>query len=311
MLLNVQITRGRYRRYRRFNASWLNLWKASVCMLLPVRLRLLRLVRGLATHGCMACVLGAAASMLLVSACGTEGGTPQSLSGRVHIVGSTALLPLAQKAAETFAQQHPYVRMEVEGGGSKVGLQAVTSRQADIGASDIYADPALYPDPELTDHLVCIIPFTMIVQPAVGVKSLTRQQIIDIFSTRTIRNWKQVGGPDQPIVPVVRPTTSGTRATFRKYVVEGRDESGTILQSDSSQTVLQTVAQTPGAIGYLAVPVLDSTVRQVAIDDLLPTTANIQSGHYPFWGFEHMYTLGQTAGLVDTFLNFMLTPEVQ
>jgi phosphate transport system substrate-binding protein len=120
-----------------------------------------------------------------------------------------------------------------------------------------------------------------------------------------------VGGPDQPIVPVVRPSTSGTRATFRKYVLGGRDENGTLLQSDSSQTVLQTVANTPGAIGYLAVPVLDSSVRQVAIDNQLPTVTNIQAGRYPFWGFEHMYTLGQTEGPLDTFLNFMLTSEIQ
>jgi len=272
---------------------------------------LVHVVRGLATRVRATCLLGMAASMLFLGACSASDNSPSTLSGHVHIVGSTALLPLAQKAAEAFAQEYPHMRMEVEGGGSKVGLQAVTSRQADIGTSDIYADPALYPDPELTDHLVCIIPFTMIVHPAVGVRSLTRQQIIDIFSTGTIRNWKQVGGPDQPIVPVVRPNTSGTRATFRKYVLGGRDENGTLLQSDSSQTVLQTVAHTPGAIGYLAVPVLDNTVQQVAIDEQLPTTANIQSGRYPFWGFEHMYTLGQTEGAIDTFLNFMLTPEIQ
>jgi phosphate transport system substrate-binding protein len=250
-------------------------------------------------------------AMLLLSACAAAGNTPQALSGRIHIVGSTALLPLAQKAAEAFRQKYPHVRMEVEGGGSAVGLQAVSNREAVIGTSDIYADPALYPDPDLTDHLVCIIPFTMIVHPAVGVRSLTRQQIIDSFSTGAIRNWKQVGGSDQPIVPVVRPSTSGTRATFRKYVPGGRDENGTLLQSDSSQTVLQSVAHTPGAIGYLAVPVLDSSVQQVAIDNQLPTVANSQAGRYPFWGFEHMYTLGQTEGPIDTFLNLMLTPQIQ
>src|SRR5262245_18776635 len=111
-----------------------------------------------------ACLLGMAGSALFLNACGVGGNSP-ALSGHVHIVGSTALLPLAQKAAEAFAQPYPRVRMEVEGGGSKVGLQAVTNHQADIGTSDIYADPALYPDPEMTDHLVCIIPFTMIVHP--------------------------------------------------------------------------------------------------------------------------------------------------
>ena len=120
-----------------------------------------------------------------------------------------------------------------------------------------------------------------------------------------------MGGPDLPIVPVVRPATSGTRATFRKYILGGRDQKGTLLTSDSSQTVLQTVAQTPGAIGYLAVSVLNPTVQQVAIGGKLPTPANIQGGQYAFWGFEHMYTLGDDNPLIEAFLTFMTGSEVQ
>jgi phosphate transport system substrate-binding protein len=143
------------------------------------------------------------------------------------------------------------------------------------------------------------------------VKSLTQQQIIDIFSTGKLRNWQQVGGPNLAIVPVVRPQTSGTRATFRKYILGGRDETGTLLQSDSSQTVVQTVAQTPGAIGYVGVSVLNTSVSQVAIDGQLPTASAIKAGRYAFWGFEHMYTLGDGSAAVSSFLDYMLTSEIQ
>jgi phosphate transport system substrate-binding protein len=182
----------------------------------------------------------------------------------------------------------------------------------DIGDSDIYADPALYPDPNLTDHLVCVIPFTMIANTDVtGVKSLTRQQIIDIYSTNKIRNWKDVGGPDLPIVPVVRLSSSGTRATFRKYILGGRDENGTVLQTESSQAVLQAVSSTPGAIGYLAASALDNSVQQIGIDGQNATPAAIEAGKYAFWGFEHMYTIGESDGPVSQFLDFMLTSDIQ
>jgi phosphate transport system substrate-binding protein len=207
--------------------------------------------------------------------------------------------------------EHSQVTITVSGGGSVVGLEDVTSHISDIGDSDIYADPARFPDPTLTDHLVCVIPFTMITNRDVGISSLTTQQIIDIFSTGTIRNWQQVGGPNLAVVPVVRPATSGTRATFRKYVLGGRDQKGTLLQSDSSQTVLKTVADTAGAIGYLALSVVDTSVRDVAIDGHLPTVASIQTGQYAFWGFEHMYTLGEGSALVSSFLDYMLTPPIQ
>lgn len=247
---------------------------------------------------------------MILASCSLSGQTNTSLSGSLTLAGSTALQPLATQAAQLFEKQYPHIRVEVKGGGSLAGLTAVTNRQADIGNSDVYADPAIYPDPNLTDHLVCVIPFVMIANHDVPVSNLHKQDIIDIFSTGKITNWNQVGGPDLKIVPVVRPATSGTRATFRKYILAGRDEIGTLLKTDSSKTVLETVSTTPGAIGYIAVPVVTDSVRVVAIDGQLPTRESIESGRYAYWGFEHMYTLGDTS-IIAAFLSFMLTPPVQ
>jgi phosphate transport system substrate-binding protein len=246
----------------------------------------------------------------VLASCSFNAQAKTSLSGTVTLAGSTALQPLATQAAQLFVAQYPHIHVTVKGGGSLAGLGAVTTHQADIGDSDVYADPALYPDPNLTDHLVCVIPFVMIVNRDINVATLRKQDIIDIFSSGKITNWKQVGGPDLTIVPVVRPATSGTRATFRKYILAGCDEIGTLLKTDASQTVLQTVADTPGAIGYLGVPVVDKRVRIVAIDGQLSSRARIEQGSYAFWGFEHMCTLGDPPAIA-AFLNFMLTAPVQ
>jgi phosphate transport system substrate-binding protein len=247
----------------------------------------------------------------LFAGCSTLQSTPASPQGQLTIAGSTALQPLVTQAAERFTQANPKVKISVAGGGSLLGLQEVNAHKIDIGDSDVYADPATYPDPNLTDHLVAVIPFAMITNLDVNVTNLSTDQIIAIYSTGTIRNWKQVGGLNLAIVPVVRPVTSGTRASFRKYVLGGRDEQGKVLLSDSSQTVVQTVADTPGAIGYLALSVLDSTVREVAIDGQLPSVKTIQTGQYAFWGFEHMYTIGLGSPAMMSFLNYMLTPQIQ
>jgi phosphate transport system substrate-binding protein len=258
-------------------------------------------------------VLTACTLMCLLALGGCSGVTAGAAndSGSALVVGSTALQPLVTAAAQLYTRQHPHVRLTIRGGGSKLGLQAVTSHQADVGDSDIYADPAVYPDPDLTDHLVAVIPFAMVVNPDVSVSNLTQAQLIEIFSTGQITNWAQVGGPNLPIVPVVRPSTSGTRATFRKYILGGRDEIGKLLTSDSSQTVRNTVSSTPGAIGYLALSVLDASVHVVSIDGQRPTPQTIEQGQYAFWGYEHMYTIGAGSGVVQGFLDFMLTPAVQ
>ena len=247
----------------------------------------------------------------LVSGCSGPQSNSAPLKGTITIAGSTALQPLATQAAQRFMQQNPKLKVSVSGGGSLFGVASVNAHKIDIGDSDVYADPGAYPDPNLTDHLVAVVPFTMVTNLDVNIPSLTAQQIIEIYSTDTITNWQQVGGPNLPIVPVIRPSTSGTRATFRKYVLGGRDQHGKLLQSDSSQTVLATVAKTPGAIGYLSLSVVDSTVRVVAINGLLPTVKSIQSGNYTFWGFEHMYTIGQGTVPVQQFLAFMTSASIQ
>ncbi|SRR5579885_718641 len=252
-------------------------------------------------------------ALFLLAACTGPFTSPSApLSGHLQIDGSTALQPLVSKAAALFQQEHPQVRINVSGGGSLTGLNDVTSHKVDIGNSDIYADPATYPDPDLTDHLVCVIPFTMIVSSDVPIANLTKEQIIDIFTTGKYTNWSQLQGPDLRIVPIVRPATSGTRATFRRYVLGGRDELSNLVTISSSQDVVKAVANTPGAIGYLAASVLDSQVHPISIDGYAATLANIASGRYSFWSYEHMYTLNVSGGsLTDVFLNFMLTPQVQ
>jgi phosphate transport system substrate-binding protein len=151
----------------------------------------------------------------------------------------------------------------------------------------------------------------MVAGPGVTIRTLTQQQIIDIFSTGKIRNWSQVGGPNLAIVPIVRPPTSGTRATFRKYILGGRDENGRLQKTDSSASLLDVVAHTPGAISYLALSVVDASVHEIAINNKMATPENIANGSYAFWSYEHMYTMGDNNALLSSFLDFMLTPEIQ
>ncbi len=254
-------------------------------------------------------------SALLVACATPFDSASPTLSGHIAVDGSTALQPLVSRAAELFEKTNPQVHIQVDGGGSLTGLNDVTTRKVDIGNSDIYADPATYPDPNLTDHLVCVIPFTMIVSSDVNVTNLSTQNIIDIFATGKITNWSQVGGPDLPVVPIARPATSGTRATFRRYVLGGRDELSSLLTIDSSQDVVAKVAQTPGAIGYLAASVLNTQVRPISINGYPASQENIEAGHYTFWSYEHMYTLNAVnqanSALVEAFLNFMLSPQLQ
>ena len=239
-----------------------------------------------------------------------------SLSGTITAAGSSALKPLADDAADSFLNDHPDVSITIDAGGSGEGLKQVSEGTVDIGNSDVAAEDKLDATAakELVDHQVCVVTMAPIVNKDVaeaGVKSLTKEQLISIFTGKTT-NWKDVGGPDENIVLVTRPESSGTRATFQKYALDGNEEaSNTSMETDDSGVLLTNVKSTNGAIGYVALSYLtgDAGVETVAIDDVEPTLENTYSGKYPVWTFEHMYTKGEPNEVTKAFLDYITGDE--
>jgi phosphate transport system substrate-binding protein len=238
------------------------------------------------------------------------------LSGSILASGSTALQPLVEQAAESFMDANSGVDIQVQGGGSGTGLTQVAEGQVDIGNSDVFAEEKLKDaDAEkaaaLVDHQVAVVAIAAVSNPDAGVDTLTKQQLVDIF-TGKIKNWSEVGGADQAIQIINRPSSSGTRATFEAFALGTKTEDlqGSV-QEDSSGTVKKMIGETPGAIGYLALSYLDDTVKTLNYDGIEPSVDNVISGEYPVWAYQHMYTNGEPNEVVKAFLDYMLTDEVQ
>ncbi len=240
----------------------------------------------------------------------------KELSGTITAAGSSALKPLADDAANAFAELYPDVAITIDAGGSGEGLKQVADGTVDIGNSDVEAAEKLdeAQAAELIDHQVCVITMAPIVNPDVaeaGVTDLSKEELIGIF-TGEITNWSEVGGPDESIVLITRPTSSGTRATFQKYALDGNEEaSNASMETDDSGVLLQNVRDTKGAIGYVALSYLvdDPGVATVAIDGVEPTLENTYNGTYPVWTFEHMYTKGEPNEVVGAFLEYIMSDE--
>ncbi|MFF2532772.1 phosphate ABC transporter substrate-binding protein PstS family protein [Brevibacillus sp. NPDC058079] len=239
-----------------------------------------------------------------------SGSTTKTSGEPVTAVGSTALQPLVEQAAKDFMAKNAGAQIQVQGGGSGTGLSQVASGAATIGNSDIFAEEKKgIPANELVDHKVAVVGMAAAVSPQVKVDTLTKQQLIDIF-TGKITNWKDVGGEDMKITLVNRPKSSGTRATFSKFALDGKEEAEGITE-DSSGTVRKIIAETPGAIGYLALSYFNDSVKALKLDGVEANAENITSNKYPVWAYEHMYTKGEATGDAKAFLDFILTDEVQ
>jgi len=236
------------------------------------------------------------------------------VSGAISASGSSALYPLVSMAATQFKKDNPGVSMNVTAGGSGTGLNNVLSGTVDIGNSDVYAEEKLSAGDaaKLTDHKVCIIGVSVIVNSDVGgmLKSLSKDQLKGIFGGQ-IKNWKDVGGPDEAITVVNRPSSSGTRVLFTKWALdsqEGMTEGDTSLTTDDSNALLTTIGNTKGTIGYIALSYLTTAganVSKVQIDGIDATYDNIYNNTYQVWGYEHMYTNGQPNAQTKAFLDYM------
>ncbi|MBL4985629.1 phosphate ABC transporter substrate-binding protein [Bacillus safensis] len=263
------------------------------------------------------------ALLAFVTACGNSSSSGDSkdskgnasnkdeASGSITISGSSAMQPLVLAAAEKFMDKHPKADIQVQAGGSGAGLSQVSEGSVQIGNSDVFAEEKDGVDAKaLKDHKVAVVGMAAAVNPEVGVKDITKDELKKIF-TGKIKNWKELGGKDQKITLVNRPDSSGTRATFVKYALDGATPAEGITE-ESSNNVQKIIAETPGAIGYLAFSYLkEDKITPLSIDGVKPEESNVESGKYTIWAYEHSYTKGEPEGLAKQFLDYLMSDEVQ
>lgn len=236
--------------------------------------------------------------------------TSDNTKDSIVVLGSSAMQPLVDEAAKKYMESNSGSQIQVQGGGSGTGLSQVSSGGADIGNSDVFAEEKKGIDAKLlVDHQIAVVGMAPVINIETGVDNVTTDQLIAIF-TGQIKNWNEIGGNDLEIILVNRPKSSGTRATFLKFALNGNEEAEGITE-ESSGNVKKIVSETPGTIGYLAFSYFDDSIKVLNIDKVEPTADNIYVGKYKVWAYEHSYTKGEAVGLTKEFLNYMMSDEIQ
>lgn len=259
-------------------------------------------------------VTGCVVQLALLFGCAKHSGSASTVhdAGVVRVVaaGSTAMLPLVTEVANRFMLKHPNVAISVEAGGSAEGIARTLAGSADIGMSDVPPEPQVAT--QLQDHQVAITGFAAMANRGKfneAVTSLTLQQLRDIFSGKTT-DWAALGGEHQAITVINRKKGSGTRKTFGTIVLGG-DNFAEGPSEESSSLVLTLLEQTTGAISYLGLAYQRPTVKSFAVGGVAATNQNVKNGSYPIWSYEHLFTRGPAAGAAKSFIDYMLSAEVQ
>ncbi|MBV9325249.1 MAG: substrate-binding domain-containing protein [Chloroflexi bacterium] len=247
----------------------------------------------------------------------------QSLSGKLTIAGSSALQPLVDQAAKSYQAANQNVQITVSAGGSGAGRSGVCQGSLDIGMSDV----------PLTDQERTNLNCADAVQTAVAIdafavaantkgpaslQSLTKEQMQGIF-TGQITNWSAIGGDNQQVVLINRLKGSGTRQNMANYLFDGDDTRFGVgaSEEDNSQTVVNTVSQTPGAVSYLGLAFLNNPqlvtigIAQSDGSVLMPTKDTVATGQWPIGGPGLAITKGQGTELANSFISYMISPAFE
>jgi phosphate transport system substrate-binding protein len=98
----------------------------------------------------------------------------------------------------------------------------------------------------------------VIVNKDVPVAKLSKDQLKGIF-TGKVANWKEVGGPDKPIVVVFGTKIPGTHAVFAKQMMDGENYAAKNLEATNAPDVKEKVKATPGAVGLSPLTLVDAS----------------------------------------------------
>ncbi|MEG0815161.1 MAG: phosphate ABC transporter substrate-binding protein [Mucinivorans sp.] len=236
------------------------------------------------------------------------------------IKGSDTVLPLAQQEAEAYIKKNPKANLTITGGGSGVGLSALVGGTTEIAMASrkIKLDEKMklqQAGKSVVEKTIALDALAVVVNPKNKVSQLTRQQLEDIFTGKIV-NWNQVGGADMKIVVYSRETSSGTYEFFKESVLKNKNYMASVLSMPATGAIIQSVSQTPGAIGYVGHAYVSPEVKalKVSYDGktfVEATYANAKNKSYPIVRPLYFYYTKSDEGKVKPFVDYVMSVDGQ
>ncbi|MEU9452138.1 substrate-binding domain-containing protein [Streptomyces sp. NPDC048277] len=257
------------------------------------------------------------------------------VGGTLHLSGSTAFAPAVTAAAQEYTKLCHAKGADIPiGDGTfqsstdglntlqQAGDAAGIKGNAGLGDHLTFTDgPTEGHHPQLLPRPVVYSLFTLVVNQDAHVRTLSLQQVRDIYAGK-IRKWSEVGGADKPVHLINRHVGSGTRGALEQRVLAGRsvpqgatgdctglapDRYG-VCEVSTTDSMLQTVSAQPGALGYSeAASVTSADLVKLEIGGMPPTIEGVEHGTYPYWQTEYAYTYGEppAGSIAAAFLRYL------
>lgn len=242
-------------------------------------------------------------------------------SSVVQIKGSDTILNASQAIVEEYMKTNKKARIAVTGGGSGVGIASLINKTADIAMAsrNIKSSEveALKKQGVAVEEIVLGYDgITVIINHNNHIKNLDKKTLAGIFAGE-ITNWKELGGDDAKIVVLSRDSSSGTHAYFKEEILRGGDKKSVVeygqdtLYIPSNQAILQEVAKSKYAIGYIGMGYMNDTVDSLAVDGVKPTFETVADKTYPIAREVFWYVDSARDGVTKEVVDFAVSSKGQ
>lgn len=252
------------------------------------------------------------ARLALALALAAAGCAPEP--GPVRVDGSTGVRPLVEALAEAYAGAGPAAPIEIgEGMGSSARIEALAGDRIDVAMASHGLDVDELTRQGMVVHEIARGAVVFAVHAGVPVEGLTEAQVCGIYSG-ALRNWSEVGGPDLPIAPRVRPETEVDAEVVRDRVGcwAALRLAPHVESIEDPSEMASSIASTPGAIGLTSMPLVEQTgggARAISLNGVEPSAGNVASGAYPLVREFFLVTRGNPGEGVTRFLEFVRGEE--
>ncbi|MFQ6101487.1 MAG: phosphate ABC transporter substrate-binding protein [Anaerolineae bacterium] len=242
-------------------------------------------------------------SLLLLTACTPQPLTVTRAPVTLRIVAADSCGPLAETLAVAYEETHPWVTVEIVGVfNSATAGQTLLTGEADLALLS-------WVEEELWSHPVARDGVAVIAHPSTPFAETGLAQLEEIFRGR-VQEWEGTA-----LTVVSREEGSGTRAAFESIVLGNYDTTRTAVVMPSGEAVVEHVARTPGAIGYVSTLRLGEAaadgVRVLPVEGISPTAGTISDGSYPLSRSLYLATIAEPRGEAREFAQWVLEPEGQ
>ncbi len=272
--------------------------------------------------------LALAAAAALVGCGKSDGGVKKTT---VANIGSDTMVNLAAAWAEAYAAVDKTVLIEVNGGGSGVGIKGLINGTAELANSSRHieekeqAELKAKHQVEAKEFVVGFDALSIYVHKDNPLNEITMEQLGDIYRAGgTITKWSDVGVTSIPgakgdeMIRVSRQNNSGTYEYFKEAVVGKKNEFKLgSLDMNGSKDVVELIGKTPNAIGYSGMGYATPAVKTLKVakkkgePSVQPSIASTHDKSYPIARPMFFYTSGEPVPHVKKYIDWVMSDAGQ